>query len=439
MFCYRSVLSAFMGKTLIRRFRTDVGQFVAFSRQYVQWRHIITTIPPYFDSQERLVIVPCDPWTVGGSRGDEAMLMAVMQQYRLINPQVPIIVVVSDESGCEYVRNLPIENITALPVWNGSYPLSRIYHGVLAQKPSHVVLLGADCMDGHYSPLLSLTLLNLHDLFSRTPGIESRLLGFSFNDKPYRPLYFAFDHIGDATIINLRDPVSYDRFRRKVSIHAGLVADAAFMLQPDYHFEGFKRLESWIRVRREIGKRIVIGFNFHPMLRNYSGVEEIKSDALVLAHNLERILQERPDVDFVLIPHDNRSRLTDNLMLEVIYSYLCQKQWQDRLYYDAEVYRAPQLKAICSLIDGLISSRMHLAIAALGQGKSVMAASYQGKFEGLFQHFKLPETYLLNPDAFISDAMIFVFYNYLNYLEELTNQVKKMLPSVVRLSQKNLL
>lgn len=421
------------------RFRADAGQLVAFLRQYIQWRHIISKIPQHFDCQERLVIVPCDPWTVGGSRGDEAMLMAVIQSYRLKSPRLPIDVVVCDEVGCEYIRHLPIENVTALPIWNGPYPLSRIYYAVLAQKASYVVLLGADCMDGHYSPLLSLTLLNLHDLFARTPGMESRLLGFSFNDKPYRPLCFAFNHVADNAIINLRDSVSYDRFRRKVSIQIGLVADAAFMLQPDCHFEGFKNLDTWIRARRGMSERIVIGFNFHPMLRNYAGVEEIKVDALILARNLEIILQEKPNVDFVLIPHDNRSRLTDNLMLEVIYSYLHQKQLQDRVYYDAVVYRAPQLKAICSLIDGLISSRMHLAIAALGQGKSVMAASYQGKFEGLFQHFRLPSTYLLNPDVFISDAMIPVFYSYLDHLRELASQVEKMLPSVVQLSQKNLL
>lgn len=428
-----------MRKTLIRRFRADIGLLAAFSRQYIQWRRLVSTIPQHLNVQERLVIVPCDPWTVGGSRGDEAMLMAVIQQYRLKNSQIPIVVVVCDEVGCEYIQHLSVENITALPVWNGAYPLARIYHAVLEQKASHVVLLGADCMDGHYSPLLSLTLLNLHDLFSRTPGIDSRLLGFSFNDNPYRPLYFAFNHISGNTIVNLRDPISYERFRHKVSIQAGLVADAAFMLQPDCRFEGFNKLEDWIRNRRNGCKRTIIGFNFHPMLRNYGGVEDIKKDAIILAHNLEIILQERLNVDFVLIPHDNRSRLTDNLMLEVIYSYLHQKQLQDRVYYDAEVYRAPQLKAICSLIDGLISSRMHLAIAALGQGKSVMAASYQGKFEGLFQHFKLPDIYLLNPDVFISDAMISVFYSYLGHLGELTSQVEKMLPSVVRLSQKNLL
>ncbi len=421
------------------RFRVGISQLVAFSRQYIQWRHIISIVPQHVDCQERLVIVPCDPWTVGGSRGDEAMLMAVIQQYRLKNSRLPIDVVVCDEVGCEYIRHLPIENVMALPIWNGPYPLARIYRAVLAQKASHVVLLGADCMDGHYSPLLSLTLLNLHDLFSRTPSMESRLLGFSFNDKPYRPLYFAFNHIANGTIINLRDPISCDRFRRKVSVHAGLVADAAFMLRSDRCFEGFNKLENWIRERRNGCRRTIIGFNFHPMLRNYGGAEDIKKDAVILAHNIEIILQERLNVDFVLIPHDNRSRLTDNLMLEVIYSYLHQKQLQDRVYYDAEVYRAPQLKAICSLIDGLISSRMHLAIAALGQGKSVMAASYQGKFEGLFQHFRLPDTYLLNPDVFISDAMIPVFYSYLDHLRELTSQVEKMLPSVVQLSQKNLL
>ena len=35
--------------------------------------------------------------------------------------------------------------------------------------------------------------------------------------------------------------------------------------------------------------------------------------------------------------------------------------------------------------------------------------------------------------------MIPVFYSYLDHLRELTSQVKKMLPSVVQLSQKNLL
>src|SRR5574344_391976 len=63
------------------------------------------------------------------------------------------------------------------------------------------------------------------------------------------------------------------------------------------------------------------------------------------------------------------------------------------------VLSAPELKALCGHLDCLFTSRMHLAIAALGRGKPVAAFAYQGKFTGLFRHFDLPEDLILPSTA----------------------------------------
>ncbi len=419
-------------------YKKRLGQLYAFLVQYRKWRKVIPVSDKVSGEVKRLVIIPCDPWSVGGSRGDEAMIMSVIQCYRKTFSSAPIIVVTGNETGDRYVSNLPVDGVSSIPAWNGNYPMERIYHAVMEQKPSHVVLLGADCMDGFYSPAISLTLLGLHDLFSRTSGVESRLMGFSFNADPYWPMCFAFRCISDETLINLRDEVSLERFRKKTKSPAGLVADSAFMLSPDYGFSGYRDLEDWVSIRRNAGAKYIIGVNFHPMLRKYDGLDSIKEDAIILARNIETILREDHATDFVLIPHDDRSKLTDNLMLGTMADYLYGKGFAERIYYRPEVYRATQLKALCRLLDGLVSSRMHLAIAALGQGKSVLAASYQGKFEGLFRHFNIPEDYLLPPDVFISDQMVEVFHRYIKNLPQLTFQVETMLPSVTLLSEKNM-
>ena len=176
--------------------------------------------------------------------------------------------------------------------------------------------------------------------------------------------------------------------------------------------------------------------NFHPMLRTYSGAEDVKGDAIILAHRMEEILQQHPTVSLVLIPHDDRSRLSDNLMLSTIFDTL--HKYHSRIFYSPEVPRAPQLKALCGLLDGLISSRMHLAIAAFGMEVPVMAATYQGKFEGLFLHFNLDDTFLLNPKRFLSHEIVETFASFLQAIPDLKKQFSERLPVVQQLSYKNL-
>ena len=81
---------------------------------------------------------------------------------------------------------------------------------------------------------------------------------------------------------------------------------------------------------------------------------------------------------------------------------------------------------------------MHLAIAALGMNVPVMAATYQGKFEGLFHHFCLDDKYLLTPDRFLSQEMVSIFNMFIADLPILSHQVAEKMPEVLEKSKLNL-
>lgn len=420
----------------------SLTQLMVFYRSYHQWKKLAKEaeyIPYVLPQEPHLVIVPCDPWAVGGSRGDEAMIIGVIHQYRKRHPNIPIHMVCANAKGVEYIKNLPIEDITPIPTWNGPYSLGRVFQSIVNVKPSDIVVLGADCMDGHYGNNLSLELLSVYDLCSKLKNVNSRMLGFSFNDHPTWMMVRAFKSLSTNIKIRLRDSISLARFEKATGRNASLVADAAFMLQPENVFPLYDEVKAWAEKERAKGQTI-IGLNFHPMLRQYDGPEDIKSDAILLANNVQRILKKYPNVSFVFIPHDDRSNLTDNLMLGTMHQKLSTIEGGigDRIFYSPEVPRAPQLKALCGLLDGLISSRMHLAIAALGMEVPVMAATYQGKFEGLFQHFGLDEKYLLDPQRFLSEEMVTTFGMFIEELSQMKNLIHTKLPQVGELSKSNL-
>lgn len=106
------------------------------------------------------------------------------------------------------------------------------------------------------------------------------------------------------------------------------------------------------------------------------------------------------------------------------------------MYYH-KVPGAANIKAITGLMDGVVSSRMHLAIAALGMNVPVLVSDYQGKFSGLFKHFRLPQEFVVAPTDFISENFEAIFDDFYSRTDELWAIIKKNLPEVLKLSQKN--
>ncbi|WP_309579333.1 polysaccharide pyruvyl transferase family protein [Rhizobium rhizogenes] len=377
---------------------------------------------------KRLLIVACDPLTVLGSVGDDAMITATLQQARSSNPQVEVDILVE---GSECIGPVLERGFSPVDIFGRADFIRALTQQFSARNYDCVVVVGADVMDGYYQPLMSAKLLASADL-AAAAGIRSVILGFSFNDKPHPALAMFYRSLHPAVSLNVRDAVSLGRLKSFAKTNAALVADSAFSLVPS---EPDENTSSWIARKRAEGYR-VMGFNLHPML--FKNADHLQIETIVRrgAEALQSVADDRL-VCWLLIPHDYREGFGDQACLRTIAS-LMPAALGDRVRYLDGEWPAPFLKGVAGQLDGLVSGRMHLAIAALGKGVPVICIAYQGKFEGLYQHFDLPVEDLLSPAAFYTeDGIKRALIDFVDRVDDVREKVKRKLPDVLALSQKN--
>lgn len=418
---------------MIRKIRQCFAEW----RQLVRWRFLqrkaagcaasfVQGRPP------ALMLFPCDSGSVIGSRGDEAMVYAILDDFLRRRPVGRIVVVTTSPSFADTPdgRRLRTDFAPRLAVLHSHGGLKNFLGLLLSERPTEVYALGADCMDGHYSPFTSVNLLGVCDLATRL-GIPSVLTSFSWNERPHAAVVRAFRFATPRLPILVRDPVSFERFAKGVArtqgARAALVADVAFNLQPK--ISAAVRTEL-VRLAAETRRgRFVLGFNLHAML---VPAAELPDFIGRVASALDSFLSVRPDVSLALVPHDYR----DGGDLAVLRRLRAASKASERMLLVEQDFSAAELKALAGGFDALFSSRMHLAIAALGQGKPVAGFAYQGKFAGLFRHFGLPETLLISPRQ--ADALPHVLTELVNGARTLAGIVSENLPRVLEQARRNL-
>lgn len=378
---------------------------------------------------QKFVLVPCDPWTLIGSKGDEAMICAVVSQLKAVNPSVKVLVFSATSQASAAAQSLGFE---CLEIWDKGP--AAMMDAAMSFEADCLAVLGADCMDGHYSPITTLNMLAVADLAARS-GIRTSVLGFSFNDHPYPGLRKVFDAMHERVRIHVRDGVSFDRFRKFTKVRSLLVADAAFQLVPDEDCAAISRLREWVDSQRDVGRE-VIGFNVHPMLLGKPSEEELNRLVDKVSMALSAYMEAR-SVSLVLISHDYRKDVGDDVCLAPLWGRLRAK-FADRVHYDTTMCSAAQLKAKAGLMSGVVTGRMHLAIASLGMGVPVAALTYQDKFQGLMKHVGLPFDLLLSPVELENpqnlSSMLLRFHD---GLLSFRAQVNMTLPEVKRASAQN--
>lgn len=304
-------------------------------------------------------------------------------------------------------------------------------------KPDLVVVVGADCIDGHYNPETSSRLIATADIFARS-GIPVTFTGFSFNDTPHSRVVDCLGKISREVRINLRDAVSLERFRRVCSAEAHLVADMAFMLKPaDEKSDVLVDVKKWIDAQRVVSDDAIIAFNIHPML--FKNISEKKLDELNVATvgALRKILNNHK-IKILLLAHDYRQNDGDGRCLKMINSFL-KDEFHDRVTYPTTEFTAAQLKRIVGWMDGVVTGRMHLAIGSLGMGVPVATITYQGKFAGLMKHFEYPiDLQISADDAMHPENTVALLDRFLTQLPQLRRKVVDILPSVKDLSRKTI-
>jgi len=419
---------------MANRFREKI----ALGRLLLNWRWL--QLRAAFHRQDRsappsLVLVPCEPWSVVGSRGDEAMVYSILRDFRLRHPEGRVTIITGSPDmaktpdGQRLVRDFGVEFVHA---WRPRFFLSNIVRVYRDVRATEVYVLGADCMDGHWSMYLSITLLAAADLAVRM-GLAVRLTAFSWNEHPCSDVVKAFGKVTPKLPILVRDPISYERFVQNVRLKKGhtatLVADIAFNLKPRITPLVQTELD-WMAEQRAAG-RFVLGFNLHAMLVKKENLPSLIETTIA---QLRGFMAEHPQMALALVPHDYREG-GDTEVLKQIAEALASEGARVRLV--TPVFAAEELKALTGGLDALFTSRMHLGIAALGMGKPISVFAYQGKFVGLFRHVSLSEALILSPEN--ADGLAKALGALVRDVAAFTQAVAKALPATMDLAKKNLL
>jgi colanic acid/amylovoran biosynthesis protein len=277
-----------------------------------------------------------------------------------------------------------VENIRTLSDWTRA---SQILASM--QDAKQLFVLGADILDGHYSVPDACNRVMLARKAAEL-GIATRIVGFSLNALPSAIVLREFNKLNGLVPLFLRDEFSFDRAQKLIDGDIRLSADVAFLLHAE-ESERTQGAQEFIGAARRAGKR-VMGVNLHNLYSRTIGQKAVQE----IAKNLAGYIEKELDHSFVLIPHDFREYIDDRVPLNWIFENLTASA-KSRVFFLRDPMRAGEIKKIASMLDFLITGRMHLAIAALDSGVPVFGVVYQGKFEGTFAHFGLDADCSIEP------------------------------------------
>jgi polysaccharide pyruvyl transferase WcaK-like protein len=382
-------------------------------------RHKVSEMVP-----SALIIPPDDE---PGNLGDEAMLIGSIDYLNKQGFKKIGLISFGDPQGW---KNLPVDEVIEIyrPVRNGWHFLKTV------REYSHLYIIGADMMDGFYSDDATLRLTKLAALSARA-GTQTTILGFSFNENPTPASIAAIQNLPSETRLCARDPISQKRLQAKTKRPIELVADVAFLLTPKSNLTRSQNIRDWIDSQHK-ADRLVVGINLNNLLLRDD--EALTSDDLVrsYAKALETVFEHRQAISFLIIPHDDRGVVSDlSLSLKLLESLPSQMQpYCSMVPFPIE---AAEIKAICEGLDLVLTGRMHLSIACLGQSTPVGCVTYQGKFEGLFEHFGLTDISLSPWQSFNAEAVSTFLENLLDRRDSLRATISEKLPQVSQLARHN--
>lgn len=304
---------------------------------------------------------------------------------------------------------------------------------------THFLIIGADIMDGHYSPNECRRRVAMAHLAEAT-GVRTVILGFSFNDSPHPLAVSALNSLPTTIKINARDPISLERLSRALTRPVDLSADIAFQLQPAGRSALLDSMIPWIE-QQQAAERLVIGINANFLaapstMRRDGGRPLIEAYASELA----AFAADRPDVAYLLVPHDYRSVSglpSDQSIAESIAQAL-PASLRERTHVIPAPATAPEIKALAGRLDLVLTGRMHLAIAAIGGGTPAGGVVYQDKFEGLYRHLELPPL-CFDPTRLSEPRALADFLAYLvDHRAEFATTIQGSLPRILMLADNNL-
>lgn len=425
-------IRAYRHRASVRRWEAEVRERTRTEWRLMlrNWKRQAAPVAPAPDgtrASHRILVFPSDPGAIVGSRGDDAMITAVLEAARSAGRQPEV------DMFCEGEGERIAAGMGFRPVSIGTdRDFAAEAATLLGQRRYDTyVALGADIVDGRFGPRIPALMLIAADLAARA-GVRATILGCSFGEDPAAELKPVFQRLDRRVRLNMRDPISLRRMQAFAPVHPQLVADAAFLLEPG---GADPAAAAWVERQRTLGRKVV-GVNAHPMLVRNPDAAWVENMAASLARALCEVAA-RQDVSWMLLPHDYREQFGDLSCLRRVHELLQARGDAEAHFLDG-CHSAADLKALVGSLDAVITGRMHLAIAALGMNVPALALTYHDKFEGLYSHFELPQSLLLSPAIFDDPAKLARrIESFIAAAPELTAAIQGRRAAILRLARMN--
>lgn len=305
-----------------------------------------------------------------GNVGDQAMAEAFFE-----NVSGPIVVIQRREGDVrvpeECAGRVTLVDVPALISGGFSRPRKALEEfRLLLEGASSYSVVGADIMDGAYSYRHSVRRISTAT-YAALAGVDSRILGFSWNESPDPRSAMAIRDAAAAGVKLLtRDPASARRLRTLVGDRVQEAADVAVSAR-------------W--VSQDAVARFCPGLKPPYAVLNANGIIGGAFDQVPDYVAIVRWLVQR-GLSIVLVPHDSRPGVSDVAECRRVYEAV-----QGPVWLVDKILSPRDVRGLTRGADLVFSGRMHLSILALWSGVPSVTLARQGKVEGLAELFGLEE------------------------------------------------
>jgi polysaccharide pyruvyl transferase WcaK-like protein len=351
-----------------------------------------------------------------GSIGDEAMV-SVLVRRRARAGRVLIASLELPWPELRWCKGLPIDTmIYPRPDLGGARSLLSLARLCGAGGTFDVV--GADIIDGTYSPTLARSLLDAVGVVARA-GATATVMGCSIN-KLHPRVAQAMRRLPPSARVCVRDPVSLGRLEATCPQGGQRIgtADLAFLTEPAPALPG--GLPAQLAAARAAG-RPLLGINLNP--------HQVPDAANFCKALVARLREVVPGIFVLGVGHD--TRLKDGA-----------DDWTPFAGSgcDAVVPRdieAPEVRLLADSLDAVVTARLHFAILSAAAGTPAVGLAYVGKFEGFFRHLGLDPARLLDARKPDVEATAAESARVLRERAALSATIRAHLPAVLAASERN--
>ncbi len=377
-----------------------------------------------------LLVAPADE----GNLGDEAILQGTATYLLTHGMNGPVGVVSFGKTGQWRQLKGMNEHLNLQHLLNGPATREWLAYAKFARLFRHAVILGTDCMDGYYSVTHTLQRQNMAQLAAAL-GLSVSIPSISINARPDTVCMEGFRKLSSKVAVSCRDPLSAERLQRLSGRNVITTADLAFLLEPDESSATAAKVIGWIAQQKARG-RVVVGVNINSQLTRTGGQDDEQILLASVAQTLTQ-LHRHQRASFLFIPHDRRGPRNDSTVGADLVRILDDGVRQNFAMLE-EPYGAAEVKGIAGHCDLVVTGLMHIAIAALGRGVPVACLTYQGKFEGLLEHFGIAAAGISPRMAMDKTAFLQFVTAQFARREAHRQAIVARLPAILRLAAANL-